>query len=68
MLVGYLVYVFVHHASHHLRIAPGHILYRARMRHLAHHHRDDSNYGVTTGLWDRAFGTAGRRLERDIFR
>ena len=57
MLIGYLVYVFVHHASHHIDIAPAHPLYRARMRHLAHHRDDTCNFGVSTRVWDVVFGT-----------
>ena len=68
MLLGYLVYVFVHHASHHLAIGPDHLLYKARLRHLAYHHREESNYGVITSFWDFAFGTAGRRLGRTAVR
>jgi sterol desaturase/sphingolipid hydroxylase (fatty acid hydroxylase superfamily) len=59
MLLGYAAYMFVHHAMHHLTIAPGHWLYQARVRHLAHHHHDNANFGIVTGFWDRAFGTAG---------
>ncbi len=24
---------------------------------MAHHYRDDANFGVSTGFWDRVFGT-----------
>ena len=63
-LVGYAGYMAVHHAVHHLTPKPGTALYRARIRHMAHHyHGVDGNYGVTTGLWDLLFGTVveGRR-------
>ena len=58
MLIGYALYMFVHHATHHFDIQPGDALYRARVRHLGHHYRPTGNFGVTTGLWDAAFGTA----------
>jgi sterol desaturase/sphingolipid hydroxylase (fatty acid hydroxylase superfamily) len=60
-LLGYAAYMVVHHATHHWRIAPGDWLYPARVRHMAHHYHEDSNFGIVTGFWDRAFGTAGRR-------
>jgi sterol desaturase/sphingolipid hydroxylase (fatty acid hydroxylase superfamily) len=63
-LVGYAAYMFVHHATHHWRIEPGHWLYRARLRHMAHHYHDDANFGIVTGFWDRVFGTTGVRRDR----
>ena len=65
MLMGYLAYAIVHHASHHFAIPPGHLLYPARLRHLAHNRNESGNFGVTTSFWDVAFGTARRRAERD---
>lgn len=58
MLLGYAGYMFVHHATHHMTIEPGHWLYPARVRHLAHHYHDDANFGVSTGFWDWVFRTA----------
>ena len=56
--LGYLVYIIVHHAVHHWRIRPGSYLYRLKHRHALHHHySDQGNYGVTTGFWDKVFGT-----------
>ena len=60
-LIGYAAYMVVHHATHHWTILPGDWLYRARVRHMAHHYHDDIHFGVVTGFWDRIFGTAGRR-------
>lgn len=65
VLIGYAAYMYVHHATHHLRIEPGHWLYRARVRHMAHHYADQYNFGVSTGFWDRVFGTV--RAKRDRF-
>ena len=64
MLIGYAAYMFVHHATHHWKIQPGDWLYRARVRHMGHHSRDDINFGVSTGFWDRVFGTARMPRER----
>jgi sterol desaturase/sphingolipid hydroxylase (fatty acid hydroxylase superfamily) len=56
---GYLWYVFVHYATHHWQPRRGTYLYRARLRHARHHHLShDGDFGVTTALWDRVFGTA----------
>jgi sterol desaturase/sphingolipid hydroxylase (fatty acid hydroxylase superfamily) len=57
----YALYMFVHHATHHIAIQSGDVLYRARIRHMAHHYRDGCNFGVTTGFWDTVFGTTIRR-------
>jgi sterol desaturase/sphingolipid hydroxylase (fatty acid hydroxylase superfamily) len=67
MMLGYAAYMFVHHATHHMTIEPGHWLYEARLRHLAHHYHDNANFGIVTGFWDRVFGTARvprRRMAR----
>jgi sterol desaturase/sphingolipid hydroxylase (fatty acid hydroxylase superfamily) len=63
-LVGYAAYMTVHHATHHRDIQPGQWLYRARLRHMAHHYHDDANFGIVTGFWDRVFGTTGARRGR----
>jgi sterol desaturase/sphingolipid hydroxylase (fatty acid hydroxylase superfamily) len=63
-LLGYAAYMAVHHAVHHMQPKPGGMLYRARLRHMAHHyHGAGGNYGVTTGVWDYLFATVleGRR-------
>jgi sterol desaturase/sphingolipid hydroxylase (fatty acid hydroxylase superfamily) len=58
MLAGYACYMMVHHACHHWMPVPGSFLYRARLRHVAHHYRrEDGNFGVTTSVWDHAFRT-----------
>ena len=63
-LIGYAGYMFVHHATHHWPIAPGSWLYGAKLRHMAHHHRGDCNFGIVTGFWDRLFETAGGKARR----
>ena len=58
ILIGYFCYMLVHHASHHWTLKPGTLLYRLRLRHMAHHFRDEEgNYGVVTAFWDRVFAT-----------
>ncbi len=59
MLLGYAAYMFVHHAAHHFSVQPGDWLYASRVRHMAHHYHDTAYFGVSTGFWDRVFGTAG---------
>lgn len=59
MLVGYMAYMLLHHAAHYWKLPTNSWLYRARRHHaLHHHHHVEGNYGVTTGFWDRVFGTA----------
>lgn len=59
LMLGYLWYVAVHHATHHRRARPGTYVHRAKRWHAIHHHaRRPCNFGVTTLFWDRVFGTA----------
>ena len=58
MLIGYVDYLLVHHATHHWACRPGTLLHHARIRHMVHHyHAKPGNYGVTTSFWDRVFAT-----------
>ncbi|WP_158509761.1 sterol desaturase family protein [Methylobacterium sp. AMS5] len=57
LALGYLAYIAAHHAVHHWRIAPGHVLYGLKIRHAMHHRGDEVNFGVVTTAWDRVFGT-----------
>ncbi len=65
VMLGYLAYVALHYAVHHAgSLGPGWI--RGQMRvliraHAVHHHQVRYNFGVTTTLWDRVFGTLHRR-------
>jgi len=59
LLIGYLIYMLVHHAVHHWSVPTTTVLFGARRHHALHHyHSDTGNFGVTTALWDHAFGTA----------
>jgi sterol desaturase/sphingolipid hydroxylase (fatty acid hydroxylase superfamily) len=59
LMLGYLWYILVHTAVHRYRLDRGSFLYQTKLRHAHHHHgTQEGNFGVTTGLWDRLFGTA----------
>jgi sterol desaturase/sphingolipid hydroxylase (fatty acid hydroxylase superfamily) len=54
--LGYMGYCLLHHGSHHWRFEQPY--FRAMKRHhLVHHAFPEFNWGFTTSLWDRAFGT-----------
>jgi sterol desaturase/sphingolipid hydroxylase (fatty acid hydroxylase superfamily) len=58
MLVGYMAYQLVHHATHYWRPVYGTYHYRARLHHSVHHyHPELGNYGVTCAFWDYIFDT-----------
>ena len=69
LMLGYLAYVGVHYVVHHVNdLGPRWMgpRLRARLRglvraHAVHHHQLAYNFGVTTALWDRVFGTLHRR-------
>lgn len=54
---GYVVYAALHTAFHYAKIGPGHVLFKLKRHHALHHTIHEANYGVTTTLWDRYFGT-----------
>lgn len=67
MLLGYLAYISVHWVTHHVRPAGSGYLAHARRRHMVHHYRGGAaNYGVTTGFWDRVFGTEHERAVQGL--
>ena len=57
-LLGYFAYGVVHHATHHWRAGSDWLLERKRWHALHHHGRFPGRYGVTSGFWDRVFGTS----------
>jgi sterol desaturase/sphingolipid hydroxylase (fatty acid hydroxylase superfamily) len=62
MLTGYLSYISVHYLAHHEAGRGAQLLRRLRRNHAVHHHHyGNSNFGVTTGIWDRLFRTHARR-------
>jgi sterol desaturase/sphingolipid hydroxylase (fatty acid hydroxylase superfamily) len=69
VLIGYLVFIYVHYAVHRRPVPPASWLYSAKMRHLTHHRFDNCNYGVTMSFWDVVFrtnaGLAGERISSE---
>ena len=64
LMLGYLWYVAVHHAVHHVKAWRGSWLHRAKQRHALHHRLEQPcNFGVTTGLWDIAFGSTRQSIQ-----
>ncbi|HEY4372362.1 MAG TPA: sterol desaturase family protein [Burkholderiales bacterium] len=62
LMLGYVWYGAVHHAVHHWSARKGSWLYQLKRRHNVHHYASQPcNYGVTTALWDRLFGSERRR-------
>jgi sterol desaturase/sphingolipid hydroxylase (fatty acid hydroxylase superfamily) len=58
LTLGYFFYVTVHHGVHHWKVRPGSYFFGLKRRHALHHHFDDmGNFGVTSGFWDKVFGT-----------
>ena len=56
-LAGYLFYDSLHYATHHFAMKRGLLLWLKRY-HMRHHYQDEeSGFGVTSPLWDYAFGT-----------
>ena len=58
--VGYLLYDYIHYASHRfvLWTRVGRALQRNHMLH--HYGTPDARWGVSSTLWDHVFGTTGR--------
>lgn len=57
--LGYCWYEFVHYANHQIKWR-SQWLKKLKRHHLLHHHSGafgNKNFGVTTVLWDRVFGT-----------
>lgn len=60
-VLGYLIYDTTHFAVHHFKV-PGTIGRYLKKRHARHHFFDpDSDYGVSSPLWDFVFGTYGHK-------
>lgn len=54
--LGYIGYCAMHHFLHHARWENAWFV-NMRRHHLLHHAKDNVNWGITTDLWDRVFGT-----------
>jgi sterol desaturase/sphingolipid hydroxylase (fatty acid hydroxylase superfamily) len=56
-LVAYAFYLFAHYSAHHNpALLPASLL----KHHIDHHRFANRNFGVTTKIWDRVFGTMFR--------
>jgi len=56
-IIGYLVYDYIHYATHHFAMQPP-LLHFLKVYHLQHHYGAKGlRYGVSSPLWDRVFGT-----------
>ena len=62
VLAGYLAYAVVHHATHHWRADNAWLRQRKRWHALHHHAHAPHCFGVTSGFWDRVFGSAPQPL------
>ena len=56
LVSNFVYYGLLHHSQHHSRLKVRYFL-STRSHHLIHHHFPDRNFGLTTTLWDRVFGT-----------
>ena len=61
---GYIVYGLVHFIIHHVRFKRP-LLRRWAGAHHVHHYHPESNFGVTTPLWDVLLGTKYVRQPRN---
>jgi sterol desaturase/sphingolipid hydroxylase (fatty acid hydroxylase superfamily) len=58
-IVGYLIYDYIHYATHHFPMKNPVAKY-LRRHHLKHHFSGEGGrYGVSSPLWDIVFGTTG---------
>jgi len=58
-IVGYLIYDYIHYATHHFPMKNPVAKY-LRRHHLKHHYSGErGRYGVSSPLWDIVFGTTG---------
>ena len=56
-ITGYLCYDMIHYATHHFSIRAG-WLKKIKLHHMQHHYKTPNmRFGVSSPLWDIAFGT-----------
>jgi sterol desaturase/sphingolipid hydroxylase (fatty acid hydroxylase superfamily) len=57
-MTGYLAFSSVHYMVHHVSSGGFAVIRKSKRAHAIHHHGSNShNFGVTTLIWDRVFGT-----------
>lgn len=62
---GYIAYGLSHFIIHHVRFKQP-LLRRWAAHHHVHHYHPDSNFGLTTPLWDVLLGTRYVRKSREV--
>jgi len=69
LFAAYVAEEWAHHAFHFCNYPWPYFQY-LRRRHLYHHspHGRDTAFGITSGVWDRVFGTRIPRLQRERLR
>jgi sterol desaturase/sphingolipid hydroxylase (fatty acid hydroxylase superfamily) len=60
LLAGFVFYGIFHHIHHHFHFKNRQYR-KLRAHHFIHHQYPDTNFGVTSRLWDHVFGTTYRR-------
>lgn len=60
LLAGFVCYGLFHHVHHHFHFENRRYR-KLRAHHFIHHQHPDSNFGVTSRLWDHVFGTMYRK-------
>ena len=62
LYTGYNYFALLHHLQHHRGKDLSRIAYWGRLErlHHLHHHRPFVNFGISTTIWDRLFGTFQR--------
>jgi sterol desaturase/sphingolipid hydroxylase (fatty acid hydroxylase superfamily) len=63
--LGYIIYGLSHFSIHHIRFKHP-LLRRWAAGHHVHHYHPDSNFGLTTPLWDLLLGTRYVRQPRQL--
>ncbi|WP_461482440.1 sterol desaturase family protein [Porticoccus sp.] len=61
-IIGYLCYDYIHYATHHFPMRNRVLRYLKRYHMLHHFSGQDGRYGVSSPLWDFAFGTTAGNL------
>lgn len=56
-LLGYLAYDLTHYATHHFPMRKGYWKFLKRYHNQHHYKSPDRQYGVTSPVWDKVFGT-----------
>ena len=65
--LGYLIYDMTHYAIHHASIGKRRWARKLKRHHIIHHYvNDEMAYGVSSTIWDHAFGTMPVAQEQEI--